>query len=267
MEEPAEPRPAQVAAVQLKLPPFWPKDPELWFAQIESQFSTRGITVSKTKFDHIVASLSPEFATEVRDLLLHPPAETPYEVLKAELTKRTTASEQRRIKELLSADEELGDRTPSQVLRHIQQLLGGMAETVDPTLLRELFLQRLPSNVRMVLTPSAGALSLDQLAQLADRIVEASPTPTIAATDTHLHSQLTAQVTELTKRLDQLTSQMSCAISNLSKRNTRSPSPGRRRRRPSTSSENGSQPLCWYHRTFGDNAQKCQPPCQKSGND
>ena len=204
MEEPAEPRPAQVAAVQLKLPPFWPKDPELWFAQIESQFSTRGI--SRTKFDHIVASLSPKFATKVRDLFLHPPAETPYEVLKAELTKRTSASEQRRIKELLSADEELGDRSPSQVLQHIQQLLGGMAETVDSTLLHELFLQRLPSNVRMVLTPSAGALSLDQLAQLADRIVEASPTPTISATDTHKHSQLTAQVTELTKHLDQLTS-------------------------------------------------------------
>ena len=101
MEEPAEPRPAQVGAVQLKLLPFWPKDPELWFAQIESQFSTQGITVSRTKFDHIVASLSPEFATEVRDLL-HPPAETPYEVQKAELTKRTSASEQRRIKELLS---------------------------------------------------------------------------------------------------------------------------------------------------------------------
>ena len=71
-----------------------------------------------------------------------------------------------------------------------------MAGTVDLTLLRELFLQRLPSNVRMVITPSAGALNLDQLAQLADRIVEASPTPTTAATNTT--AQLTEQVSELT---------------------------------------------------------------------
>ena len=67
--------------------------------------------------------LSPEFATKVRDLLLRPPEEDPYNKLKTELTKHTSASEQRRLQELLSA-EELGDRTPSQVLQHIQQLLG-----------------------------------------------------------------------------------------------------------------------------------------------
>jgi len=200
----ADPTPtgSHVAAIQIKLPPFWPKDPELWFTQIESQFTTRGITVSKTKFYYVISSLSPEFATEVRDLLLHLPDDTPYEVLKAELTKHTSASEQRHIKELLSA-EEIGDHTPSQVLRQIQQLLGGMTVILDTTLLQELFLQQLPPNVRMVLTPSATDLNIEQLAQLADRIFEASPTPTIAATDTH--AQLTAQVSDLTKCLDQLT--------------------------------------------------------------
>ena len=74
-----------------------------------------------------VAILNPrhhrtEFATEVRDLLLHPPVETPYEVLKAELTKRTSASEQRRIKELLSADE-LGDRTLTHAYMHEIELI------------------------------------------------------------------------------------------------------------------------------------------------
>ena len=43
-----------------------------------------------------------------------------------------------------------------------------MATTMDATLLKELFIQRLPVSVRMVLTPSAEALNLDQLAQLAD---------------------------------------------------------------------------------------------------
>jgi len=155
-------------------------DQGFWITQVEAQFGTRGITVSKTKFDYVVSCLDPEYATEVRDLLLTLPEEQLYETLKVQLTKRTSTSEQRRLQELLST-EELGDQTPSQMLRRIQQLLGDMAPRVDATLLHELFLQRLPSSVQMVLTPSAGALDLDQLAQLADRILEASP-PTIAAT-------------------------------------------------------------------------------------
>jgi len=74
--------PVTVTAVGIKLPPFWPTDPQVWFAQVEAQFNTRGIT--KTRFDHVITS---KFAIEVQDLLIRPPADTPYDTLKAELIK------------------------------------------------------------------------------------------------------------------------------------------------------------------------------------
>ena len=60
--------------------------------------------------------------------------------------------------------EELGDNKPSQLLCRMQQLLGDAAgPKPDDKFLCKLFLQRLPSLVRMVMA-SAGEMSLEALA-------------------------------------------------------------------------------------------------------
>ena len=66
-EETDQPR---LAAVSVKLPPFWPSDSQLWFAQVQAQFAICGITSQKTMFDYMIASLAPEFAAEIHDLIL-----------------------------------------------------------------------------------------------------------------------------------------------------------------------------------------------------
>ncbi|XP_064488474.1 uncharacterized protein LOC135400570 [Ornithodoros turicata] len=139
-------------AVSVKIPPFCPADPALWFVNIEVQFSLRGVTVQLARYYHVVGALGPSEAADVRDIITCPPTENPYDALKSALTRRTTASEQERLRQLFTA-EVLGDRKQSR-LRRMLQLLSERATALDDSTLRELFLQRLPSTVRMILTTS-----------------------------------------------------------------------------------------------------------------
>lgn len=127
--------PPAVATVSVKLSPFWPSEVELWFAQVEAHFTTRCIMAQFTRFDYVIDSLTPEVAAEVHvcDLILKPPEDQPYTALREQLIIRTAASEQGRLQQLFHA-EELGDRKPSQLLQHMQQLLGDRADVTDSTL-------------------------------------------------------------------------------------------------------------------------------------
>ncbi len=243
-----------MAAVSIKLPPYWPADPEVWFAQV---FTTKRITVQRTMFDYVVSSLSPIIATEIRDLLLKPPAEDPYEVLKAELIKRTAASAQRKLQQLISG-EELGDRKPTQLLRRMQQLLGEQLGTAGDanTFLRELFLQRLPASVRMVLASADPSMSINQLADMADKVMEVASSTTISAVshpDLPEVKQLREEVTRLADLVASLTTKQ-----NHHRNRSRSSS---RQRRLSPAPSNQTHDLCWYHHKFGQEAKKCQEPC------
>ena len=153
----------------------------MWFTQVESQFACRRIASQRSKFDHVVSSLSPEYAGEVRDLILNPPSDQPYQALKEQLTKRTAQSEQRRLQQLFTG-EELGDRKPSQLLRRMNQLLGDRPG-LDSSCLRQLFLHRLPHNVCLVLASIPDGTSLEALADMADKIMEVAP-PSITAITT-----------------------------------------------------------------------------------
>lgn len=256
---PAPPATPSIAAVSVKLPPFWPQDPEVWFAQVEAQFATRGVANQKTKFDYVVSSLNPEFAMEVRDLLLKPPADNPYDKLKAQLIKRTAASEQRKLQQLISG-EELGDRKPTQLLRRMQQLLGDKLGGGSDDFLRELFLQRLPGNVRMVLASADPSTDIEKLADMADKIIEVSTPPVVAAlsptshTDSSEFQQLRDQVSRLADLVTSLSRETRPRRRSFSRPRPRSNTPP-----PPMPPEHES--LCWYHAKFGDKALKCKDPC------
>ena len=82
-------------------------------------------------------------------------------------------SESKWLEQLLSA-EALSDRKPTQLLLRMQQLLGDKSPLMDDKLLTQLFIQRLPPSIRVVLANSIDGIKLDALSQLADKMVEAA---------------------------------------------------------------------------------------------
>ncbi|KAH7970623.1 hypothetical protein HPB49_012770 [Dermacentor silvarum] len=69
-----------VAALSLRLPQYWPADPQPWIAQVNSQFAIARVTSQTQKFNHLVSPLPPKIATELRDLILELPETDPFDI-------------------------------------------------------------------------------------------------------------------------------------------------------------------------------------------
>ena len=143
----------------------------------------------------------------------------------------------------------LGDRKPTQLLRRMEQLLGDRAGAMDSTFLRKLLLPRLPSNVRMVLASANATATLEELAELADKVVEVAA-PTVAATSATPFPEILTEIEQLRTEVQKLQT----SVRQLT-RQSRGRSHSRSRPAPQ------EQTTCWYHQKYGSNAKKCTPPC------
>lgn len=254
-DEEADTVKTEVARVSIRVPPFWSDSPEIWFAQIEAQFVTGNISTDALKFNTIVGSIESKVLTQVSDAVLNPPTTNKYGALKKAIIEVFGDSEQRKMKKLLS-EVDLGDRKPSQLMNELTKLAGGK---INPDFLKELWLQRLPPQVRAILSTSD--VELKQLSALADKIMENGEFGSVAAiTRPSTSSASVSQIDILTKQIAELTKKFQNWGENRQQRSrsrNRSQTPSRRRNDEETDT------LCWYHRCYGDRATKCREPCSK----
>ena len=210
-----------VQAVALKLPEFWTDKPEVWFARVEAQFNTKGITQDGTKFDYLVSSLDNTTAGEVEAILLQPPAADKYEALKKALLQAFAKTQTQKDAELLSLTG-LGDAKPTALLRKLRSLNSDAA-----TLFRAHFLALLPPEARTVLA-GQDITDLDELARAADRVVEARRTDAAVAAVSTPRARTLANTT---------------------------------RRQGGPSEDSTGQHVCQYHIKWGAEARSCRPWC------
>lgn len=232
------------SATSIKFPPFWQKNPKVWFFQVETIFRLQRITSDETKFSYLVANIDPGTLDLVSDLLESSTTGNKYEELKSRIISLFSESDERKLKRLLSG-QVLGDQKPSQFLRTIQNL--GLGQVGDKVI-KSIFLEQLPENVRAILAISEQK-DVNKLAVQADKIMDMMQPATISSVDPVPDSSITSRIDALEKN-----------FKNMNRNRSKSP-----HRRRSRSRQNNAE-FCWYHDRFGNKANKCVQPCSYQKN-
>ena len=252
----------QINASSIKLPPFWSSDPELWFHQIEAQFTLRRITNQETKFNYVIGNLS----ADQSQMIMTPPQENQYNVLRQALIERYSATDQQKLQQLLQL--QLGELKPTQLLREMRRL----SPAQNDDILKLLFLQKLTPQSQAIL--SVQNVTLDELAIQADQInTIVNPSNVYAMSEQNKVASLEYEIKRLTTTIEQLSENTQSEKSLNGQQTVRpiktSSSP---RRLPSPSrgtsfSTHQRNHVCWYHQKWGSRAQNCSPPCSYQKNE
>lgn len=242
-------------SVVARIPDFWPEMPRLWFAQFESILKAQK-QGDETKFHLVISKLSRESIQQIGDILLNPPSEQKYDIIKQRLLSIYEESAERQFQKLIG-EMDLGDQKPSQLLRKMSELARN-ANVADSTL-HSLWLQRLPSSIRAVLMVSQDQ-KLDNLAVMADKIMENMKIHEVSQVDASssdfINNELLSQINKLSIEIAEIKSSF--------KFRGRQSRPYKRFRSNSRSrqgSRDRQHNLCYYHYQFKEFARKCEPPC------
>lgn len=253
-----------VQRVSVKVPPFWSESPDIWFAQVESQFQNANIVTDDSRFNTVVGAIESKILQRVRKAVLDPPAGRKYANLKDAMLNEFNDSDYAKMNKLFS-DLSLGDNKPSFLLNEMRRLGG---TNVNDDVLRTLWMNQLPVHVRAILATSTA--TLDEAATTADTIAEVTVqniVQQVGASKPTSNSSIEDKLCTMERQINQLVS----AVHNMKNQHSRSRSrsrpnngSGQRSLTPSHSSShnNDQHDLCWYHEKYGGSAKNCREPCR-----
>nr|VZI13775.1 unnamed protein product [Spirometra erinaceieuropaei] len=216
--------PAQsLHAINFILTEFWQHAPEFYFLRIESAFYSANVTKELAKYHELVEVLTASLISQVQSLLSNPPADAPYSTLKAEILRFNSVSDRQRYHQLIK--EPLGDRKPSE-LRLMRFLLGDTQ--VDDKFVKEMFIERLPADVQTILASGSQDLTVSQLAEMANRMIEVQrfQSPSVAqisSSPSSVNEHLMKQVSAMADEMASLKLQLARLTSSHSRNRLRSP--------------------------------------------
>ncbi|XP_015123170.1 uncharacterized protein LOC107045409 [Diachasma alloeum] len=234
-----------------KAPPFSQEKPALWFAELEALLRNFCIITETDKYYARIPLLDTKVASEIEDLIISVPTGTPYQKIKDTLISCISKSRTANLLRLHDA-ESIGDRTPSQHLRHLK----GLVPDIDEKVLKTSWFSHLPELTRACLVVQDESPVVD-LAKLADRLHEVYSTGTVAA----VSIAGGAEVAQLSAQIAQLTAEVAVLKAQHSPHSSRGRSKSRSYSRSRSNTDN-SPKLCFYHQRFSDRVRNCEPGSQ-----
>ncbi|GFV78752.1 uncharacterized protein TNCV_2920121 [Trichonephila clavipes] len=185
--------------VSVKTPPFWEEKPEIWFFQVEAQFSIANIKQEETKFNYLVSQLDTKFIENIWDII-QSDEKNKYSWAKNRLLSTFKDSEEKCSKKLLTGIS-LGDMAPSQLLRKMKSFAG---VNISKRVLRTLWLDKLPDSIKNILVISSE--DLENLSVMADNIFEINSSPEIYSdpADSSAMKNILDKVSLLEQRISEL---------------------------------------------------------------
>ena len=263
---PPPPPPPRVIQQNIKLPPFWNDAPVAWFVAAEAQFELRHVDSQKERFCHVTTALDKLSLKKIVHLVANPDPIRPYTRLKEALLASHVLTDFQRV-ELLLAVEPLGGRKPSELLADMWELCPDNQH--NSIFFAALFLQRLPREIRVMLTHEDHS-DLRRLAAHADRLIAFGGRQDTVACAVELPQD------DVVAAIQQKGKQQSRNRDRPQKKSKLPPLPprpaggqsGQHQKTdtaPSTVAREATG-LCFYHWSFGDKAHSCQAPCSWQGN-
>ena len=247
---PPPPRPAPFS--NFKLPEFWIDAPVGWFGAAEAQFRLRNVRTEIDKFCLLTQALPKECIKEVLHLVAEPDPLLPYSMLKQALLASHVLTDFQKVEQLI-AMEPLGSRKPTQLLAAMLELCP--REEHGSKLFAALFLQRLPSELRVLLTHEDQS-DLRQLAARADQFQ--------AYQRRQAHELVAVAEEDAVAAVSKKSGNKKKPPLPPNRKKAGPPKGGNKTLSPSDAAAQAAG-VCFYHWNWGERARECRAPCKWEG--
>ena len=228
--------------ISKRMPVFWEHQLEVWFSVLEGHFLDAGVTEDAARYRILVALLSSKAVTQVKRILLAPPADA-YARCKADLLAHFQCDPLDMLRELREV-RDMGDRDAVEFLNYLRSL---SPDHQNCPIIRLVFIDALPAAAKHAMV---GIRDLDEMAAKAQEVLRLDPsTPSVPVAST----ATPASVSAISERSQRQQSRSRSPGPHRSREHWRSPASSRR-------SDSPAPDLCPLHFKYGREAHKCLSP-------